>query len=120
LGRDIDLAVYHMVQECLLNVAKHAGATRVSIVVSRAAADGAGEAGSCGPASAPEGMLEVVIEDNGPGSSDAGGHAGVGLVGMRERLQALGGRLEIGGGGERGFRVVAHIPLEPGREAMRA
>lgn len=120
LGRDIDLAVYHMVQECLLNVAKHAGATRVSIVVSRAAANGAGEGGPRGAASAPEGMLEVMVEDNGPGSSDLGGHAGVGLVGMRERLQALGGRLEIGGGGEHGFRVVAHIPLEPGREAMRA
>ncbi|HEX9178848.1 MAG TPA: ATP-binding protein [Burkholderiales bacterium] len=105
-GEATMLAVFRVVQECLTNVAKHSGATRVEI---RARRTGAADA------AAPR--LELEVQDNGAGMEPRAAAAEVGhygLVGMRERVEALNGTLEIESGPGRGLRVRAVLPLGDG------
>ncbi|MGW6286184.1 sensor histidine kinase [Streptomyces sp. NPDC055107] len=101
----VDLAAYRVIQEALTNVRKHAGAgARAEVSVVRVGA-----------------TAEVTVLDNGRGSAarrpgsgadgdlDSGGH---GLVGMRERVTALGGALTAGPRYGGGFRVHAILPVE--------
>ena len=94
LGEALTLAAFRSVQEALTNVLKHAGASRVRLSVTRG-----------------EGRLEACIEDDGCGASPAQPGSGHGLVGMRERVVALGGSLEAGPCPDRGFRVRIVLPL---------
>ena len=93
----IDLSAYRIVQEALTNTLKHAGPDARARVVVR-----------------PEGeaLLVEVADDGGLGGAEAvaegGGH---GLVGMHERAQLLGGRLEAGPRPGGGFIVTARLPL---------
>ncbi|MEU4113080.1 sensor histidine kinase [Kitasatospora sp. NPDC028055] len=103
LPADVEAAGYRIVQEALTNTVKHSGADRVAIRVGRA-----------------DGVLEVVVSDNGRGvplAADrtvAGWSGGRGLVGIRERAAACGGRAEAGPGPDgRGFLVSARLPLGP-------
>jgi len=83
------------VQEALTNVAKHAEATRVSIVVTRR-----------------ESSVTAVIEDDGRGFGAGGGTGdGLGLVGMKERVGLLGGRLALESTEGAGTTVVAEVPV---------
>ncbi|MET9761496.1 histidine kinase [Streptomyces sp. NPDC006372] len=87
------LAVYRLVQEALTNARKHAGGAPVRIHL------------SYGP---PATTVEIT---NAPGSPSA--HAvtsGFGLVGLRERVTALGGHLHAGPGGAGSWRLAARIP----------
>ncbi|MFF2745152.1 sensor histidine kinase [Kitasatospora sp. NPDC058048] len=104
LPADVETAAYRIVQEALTNTVKHAGADRVAVRVRRT-----GD------------VLEVVVSDNGRGVPAAAGRAvvgwsgGRGLVGIRERAAACGGRAEAGPGPEgRGFLVRARLPLGTG------
>ncbi|GAB7182532.1 histidine kinase [Kitasatospora sp. Ki12] len=104
LAADVQAAAYRIVQEALTNTIKHAGADRVAIRVRRT-----GE------------VLEVVVSDNGRGVPPAadrtvvGWSGGRGLVGIRERAAACGGRAEAGPGpAGRGFLVSARLPLGAG------
>jgi two-component system sensor histidine kinase NreB len=95
LPGEIETALYRIVQEALTNVAKHAGASRVSIVVTRR-----------------ENAVTAVIEDDGQGFGAAGGSGeGLGLVGMKERVGLLGGRLAIESTEGAGTTLVAEVPL---------
>jgi signal transduction histidine kinase len=95
LPAEIETALYRIVQEALTNVAKHAGATRVSVVVTRR-----------------EGLVMAVVEDDGQGFGAAGGEGGgLGLVGMKERVGLLGGRLAIESTEGAGTTIVAEVPL---------
>lgn len=94
LGEPVTLAAFRGVQEALTNVLKHAGATRVELSVRRR-----------------DGRLEATIEDNGQGPAAAATVSGHGLVGMRERVVALGGSLETAARAEGGFRVSMSLPL---------
>ncbi|MBI5109434.1 MAG: sensor histidine kinase [Rhodocyclales bacterium] len=95
LGEAMTLAVFRCVQEALTNALKHAQASRVELAVRRR-----------------DGRLEASIEDNGRGvAADGPPGSGHGLVGMRERVVALGGRLEAAAGAEGGFRVSMSLPL---------
>jgi signal transduction histidine kinase len=87
------------VQEALTNVLRHAGASTVGLFVATR-----------------DGHLEATIEDDGQGATEGLTGAGVGLVGMRERVVALGGRLEVGPRPERGFCVSIVLPLPGGSE----
>ncbi|MFJ5528570.1 sensor histidine kinase [Streptomyces sp. NPDC093261] len=96
----VDLAAYRVIQEALTNVQKHAGQTakaEVSVV-------------RVGP------HMEITVlddgtgEDTGPENDD--GYGGHGLLGMRERVTALGGALTAGPRYGGGFRVHAILPLE--------
>jgi signal transduction histidine kinase len=97
LGPAAQLAVYRAVQESLTNTARHAGpgaASRVRLTWG-------------------DDRLEVLVADDGgapaPGTAPEG--AGTGLRGMRERVEAVGGRLEVRCGD--GWTVVATLPAGP-------
>ncbi|MEV5280223.1 sensor histidine kinase [Streptomyces sp. NPDC051994] len=102
LPASVDLAAYRVIQEALTNVHKHAGpGARAEVSVVRV-----------GP------NTEITVIDNGTGGaeSDGGGH---GLLGMRERVTALGGRCTAGPRYGGGFRVQAILPVEAaGSEAQ--
>jgi signal transduction histidine kinase len=90
-----ETAIYRIVQEALANVVKHAAAQHVSIVVASS-----------------ERAVRAVVEDDGAGFDrhNVREHA-LGLVGMRERAQLLGGRLEIESTRGAGTTVFAELPL---------
>jgi signal transduction histidine kinase len=108
LPPDVDQAAYRIVQEGLTNVSRHAG-----------------QAPACVRLAYGIGTLTVQVDDDGDGlrrpappesanrepASLAQG-PGLGLVGMRERVTALGGRLHAGPRTDGGFRVRAEIPVQ--------
>jgi two-component system sensor histidine kinase UhpB len=96
-GETADLTIYRIVQEALTNVFRHAGATAVDVTIEPAEAFRDGR-----------GCARVRVRDNGRGM-EPGHKLGFGLVGMRERILALGGTLNVASG-ERGVTVEALIP----------
>ena len=97
LPAEADQAAYRIVQEALTNVSRHAGAASASVHL------------HYGP-----GTLSVQVADDGKGTvPDTGARPsgpGLGLVGMRERVSALGGRLQAGSQDGGGFQVRAELP----------
>ena len=98
LDAGADEAVYRLVQEALTNVRKYAG-SRVHVDVTEQWSDTG---------------LRITVQDTGRGASAAAdGHTpGYGLLGMRERLAAVGGQVEAGPCRDGGFRVAAVVPLQ--------
>jgi signal transduction histidine kinase len=95
LPEEVETALYRIVQESLTNVVKHARARRVSILLAR-----------------KNSAVKAVVEDDGQGFDPAEqADDGFGLVGMRERLALLGGRLEIESGRGGGTTVAAEVPV---------
>jgi two-component system, NarL family, sensor histidine kinase UhpB len=93
--------VYRIVQEGLTNINKHAHAAQARLA----------EAGD--PTTSERRWLTLTIENDGCGAADSGIVAqGNGLIGMRERVMALGGQLDIIDLGDRGFKLHAMIPFE--------
>jgi len=105
LPTSIGVSLYRIAQEALTNAAKHAEATRVGLHLAvREPQTTSGE----GVARA----IELSVEDDGR----AGDHvvkSGMGLLGMRERVESLGGRLDFEAGRERGAALLVVIPLAP-------
>jgi signal transduction histidine kinase len=108
LSPALELSVYRVIQEALTNVVKHAPGARAAIHLAVSAsrvrlevADDGGPAGGGPPGGGPPG--------NGRQAGPGTGH---GIVGMRERIGAFGGRLAAGPGADRGYRVIAEIPIE--------
>ena len=97
-GELVDLTVYRIVQECLSNIARHSRSSRVEISI-------APDASSRDVPAA----LVVTIADNGRGM-DGPASAGYGLLGMGERVKALGGLLTITNKPDEGFTVTARLP----------
>ena len=102
LGPDAELVVYRVAQEALTNVTKHAAAERVAVRVREQ----------------DDGVL-IEVSDDGRGFDPGATHEGFGLRGMRERLEAAGGRLEVEAGAD-GTRVRALLPRSPGRLQLTA
>ena len=95
LPGEVETALYRIVQESLTNVVKHARARRVSIALTRM-----------------EGSVTAVVEDDGQGfDPDEAPSGGFGLIGMRERLALLGGRLRIESSPGAGTTIAADVPL---------
>ncbi|WP_432924060.1 GAF domain-containing sensor histidine kinase [Microbispora sp. CA-135349] len=92
LPERVEVAVYYMVSESLTNVAKHARASLVCVEV-----DGVSEA------------ARVAIRDDGVGGADPG--KGSGLIGLIDRVQALGGTIEVTSPAGHGTAVTAVIPV---------
>lgn len=92
------LVIFRLVQEALTNIARHSQATQVRIRVERAAS---GEG------------IEVLVADNGCGADLNLPRSGLGLVGMRERVAALGGSITLAGSRGEGFKVIASLPMAP-------
>jgi signal transduction histidine kinase len=98
LPAGVDLSAYRIVQEALTNVVKHAGPAQAQVTIRYRDRD-----------------LTVEVTDDGrgvaaPAGDDPGG-TGHGLIGMRERVAAFGGDLELGPCPGGGFRVAARLPL---------
>ncbi|MFE9422083.1 sensor histidine kinase [Kitasatospora sp. NPDC006697] len=104
LPADVEAAAYRIVQEALTNVLKHSGADRAEVALVERA-----------------GRLELTVRDNGrgpvPATAAEGWSGGRGLLGIRERAAACGGRAEAGPGPDGlGFQIRAELPL--GVEAL--
>jgi signal transduction histidine kinase len=91
--RELEVVVYRAVQEALTNVARHARAAAVRVWV------------AC-----RDGELRLVVEDDGCGIAGAP-VPHLGLLGMQERVTALGGRLTFGAGSAGGVRLEAVVPM---------
>jgi signal transduction histidine kinase len=102
LPESIEVAAYYVVSETLTNVAKHAHASVVNVVVENVDVEDGG-------------VLRVRVRDDGRGGADLGG--GSGLVGLKDRVEALGGRLSVQSAPGAGTAVQAELPL--GRPASR-
>lgn len=92
LPEHVEVAAYYVVAEALTNTAKHAQASEMAV---RATTD--------------MGDLHLDIRDNGIGGAVVGG--GSGLIGLKDRVEALSGRLDIVGSPGGGTRLIATIPL---------
>lgn len=105
LEESVKVTVYRLVQESLTNIVRHAAATEVRVTLSRAAA---------GEGDGARGWVVLTVGDNGRGTDVARirEHGGrFGLLGMRERVEGLGGALTIESAPGRGFVLTARIPL---------
>jgi two-component system sensor histidine kinase UhpB len=94
------LTVYRVVQEGLTNVFRHSGATLANIRISHVPGD----------ANETEDSLRISIKDNGVGMSDDA-KPGFGLIGMRERVWALNGKMSVLNAPEGGVIVEVLVPL---------
>lgn len=94
LPSEVETVLYRVVQEALTNIVKHARAQHVSIVLQT-----------------KPGKVTAVIEDDGRGiSADEDSTDGLGLIGMRERIGLIGGRLEIESS-TAGTTIVVEVPV---------
>ena len=96
LSPDIAVALYRAAQEALTNIRKHARASKVLLRLRY-----------------EEGALELLAQDNGRGPvpPHATLEGGFGLVGLRERVELLGGQLWHGPAEQGGFRLVLRVPV---------
>jgi len=94
LPSELETALYRIVQESLTNVVKHARATRASVLVARR-----------------EGVVVVVIEDDGAGFEPGRPNDGLGLLGMRERAELVDGTLTIESREGGGTTILAEVPV---------
>jgi signal transduction histidine kinase len=90
---ETESALYYVIAEALTNVAKHARATRVEVVVRRV-----------------EGAIEASVSDDGDGGADPGGW---GLTGLADRLTKRGGRLHVESPTGAGTTLTASVPVRP-------
>jgi signal transduction histidine kinase len=93
LPDSVEAAIYYLVAEAITNVAKYAQATRASVAVERS-----------------NGFATVVVRDDGIGGAEP--VPGSGLVGLADRVEALGGRLHIESPPGRGTQLTAEIPCQ--------
>jgi signal transduction histidine kinase len=91
----VDQAAYRIVQEALTNTSRHAGQASASVHLHYA----------------PD-ALTVQVNDDGEGAGTTSAGPGLGLIGMRERVSALGGRLHVGPREGGGFQVRAELPAQ--------
>jgi signal transduction histidine kinase len=93
LPGDVDVVAYRVVQEALTNARRHAAGAEIDVSVDYTPT-----------------LVRLRIRDGGPGIGDGPG-SGFGLVGMRERVETVGGTLAHGDHADGGFEVVAELPL---------
>lgn len=101
LDERVSLAIYRLTQEGVTNVSRHASATRLSIRVTRSS-------------SSVDGSDEVAfsLSDDGRGADPRATSCGLGLIGMRERVEMLGGQWRVTAGPGQGFSIDARIPID--------
>jgi signal transduction histidine kinase len=96
LPEPAEIAAYYVVAEALTNAAKHAHSSVVDVEVA-----------------VGEGVLRVCVRDDGRGGADFA--SGSGLVGLRDRVEALGGRLSLHSPPGAGTTLEVHLPAERAR-----
>jgi glucose-6-phosphate-specific signal transduction histidine kinase len=100
LGERINITVYRITQECLTNITKHAQAGKVTIDLSRTTD-----------------RLLLEIKDDGQGMDVSVPRSGLGLIGMRERVESLGGEFNLDAREGEGLSITVMVPLT-GEEAQ--
>jgi signal transduction histidine kinase len=111
LSREVEIAVFRFVQECLTNIHRHSGSSTATIRIARL-----------------DGSVRVEVKDRGQGLSAAtreqmisGGTVGVGIRGIRERVRQLGGTLEINSDGiGSGTSIVVRLPAVEAARSLQA
>ena len=101
LAPNVEISIFRIVQECLINIHRHSGSATAAVRLSWL-----------------DGQVRLEIADNGKGISpqmrdqmESGGTVGVGVRGMRERVRQLGGSLKISSDDAgTGTRIVVHLP----------
>jgi signal transduction histidine kinase len=91
LPEQVEVAAYYLVSEALTNAAKHAHASVVHVGLAVA-----------------DDTVRIVIRDDGVGGADPAG--GTGLIGLRDRVEALGGTIELASPVGRGTSLAVTIP----------
>jgi two-component system, NarL family, sensor histidine kinase UhpB len=94
LRDDAAISLYRIVQECLTNASKHSAATEVAVELERPA----------------NGSIRLAVADNGKGFDAAVTRPGLGLLGMRERSEALGGTFKVEASLNAGVRLTVELP----------
>ena len=92
LAEQVELAAYYVCAEMLTNAAKHADASRVDLHLD-----------------VVDGVLRVTVRDDGVGGADPA--RGSGLVGLRDRVEALGGTIAVDSPLGEGTALIADLPL---------
>jgi PAS domain S-box-containing protein len=100
LGEVLNITLYRLIQEGITNVIKHAKANSMRISLHHRRTEKAGE-----------GVVELLMQDDGVGVELDGEVIGMGLMGMRERVLALGGSFHLGGEERGGVKIKASIPV---------
>jgi signal transduction histidine kinase len=99
LPHDIEVVLYRVIQEALTNIARHANATHVTVLIRR-----------------DRDELEIIVEDNGCGFDVAAilksNDRGLGILGMQERIQLIGGHLKLSSIPQKGTRICVNLTLE--------
>jgi len=95
LAAPVEAAAYYVVAEAITNVAKYAHASHATVTVARS-----------------NGSATVIVADDGVGGADAA--LGTGLRGLADRIEALGGKLDVDSPQAGGTRLSAEIPLSAG------
>jgi signal transduction histidine kinase len=93
LAEAIEVAAYFVASEALANAAKHSDATRIDVSLERR-----------------DGNLVLSVRDDGIGGADAA--RGSGIVGLNDRIEALGGSLRVDSSPGEGTQIVAQLPLD--------
>jgi two-component system sensor histidine kinase UhpB len=97
LGDDASINLYRIVQECLTNASKHSEATEVAVEL------------DC-----REDAVRLTVADNGKGFDPSVTRTGLGLLGMRERSEALGGAFKVDARPGAGVRIEVELPARAG------
>jgi two-component system sensor histidine kinase UhpB len=107
LAPEVELVIYRVVQEALTNIARHAHATRVAIRLAFR-----------------EAAVEATVEDNGEGfdltEATSSRERGLGLFGMRERVELVGGTFNIATAPGEGTRIRIRVPVTTWGEELAA
>jgi PAS domain S-box-containing protein len=90
----IEVAVYYVASEALANAAKHSHASRIDISLRQR-----------------DGLLAFSIRDNGVGGADPS--RGSGIIGLTDRIEALGGSIRVDSRSDKGTQITGELPLEP-------
>ncbi len=106
LGERINITLFRATQECLTNVASHAAASLVRIDLT-----GPGPSDDEHSQASQGECVTLVVGDNGRAWDPSSHRRGFGLIGMRERVEALSGRLELAAEPGKGVTVTVSIPV---------
>jgi signal transduction histidine kinase len=98
LSEGVEVAAYYTVSELVTNTAKHAHASTINVAVTSA-----------------DGVVHIVARDDGIGGADPA--RGSGLVGLRDRIEALGGTISVRSPKGEGTAIEVALPLEGDRHA---
>ena len=93
LPESLEVAAYYVVSEALTNAAKHSGATKVEVEVE-----------------VDHHTLRIIVRDDGVGGAEPA--RGSGLLGLKDRAEAIGGTLTLESRLNVGTRLIAELPLE--------